>query len=149
VQAPPLRRSRDTCEYLLYLIAFTFSKERTRDTAVGIATGYELHDRGVGVRVPVGSRIFSIPQRPDRFWGSPSLLSNGYRVQSGRGVKQTTHLQLVPRSRKHGSIHPLRHTPSWSNAELVKHRVKFTFLIKSTNYEGVHYRCLLPSRIVA
>jgi hypothetical protein len=29
-----------------------------RDSAVSIATGYGLDDRGVGVRVPVGSRIF-------------------------------------------------------------------------------------------
>jgi hypothetical protein len=32
---------------------------------------------------------------------------------SGRGVKLTTHLQLVPSSIKYGSIHPLPHTPSW------------------------------------
>jgi hypothetical protein len=44
----------------------------------GIATGYGLDDRGVGVRVPVGSRIFSSPRRPDRLWGPPSL-SNGYQ----------------------------------------------------------------------
>jgi hypothetical protein len=31
---------------------------------VGIATGYGLDDRGVGVRVPVGSRIFSTSSRP-------------------------------------------------------------------------------------
>jgi hypothetical protein len=49
------------------------------DSVVGIATGYGLDDRGIGVRVPVGSRIFSFPQRPDRLWGPPSLLSNGYR----------------------------------------------------------------------
>jgi hypothetical protein len=30
----------------------------------GIATGYELEDRGVGVRVLVGSRIFSTSSRP-------------------------------------------------------------------------------------
>jgi hypothetical protein len=36
-----------------------------RDSSVGIATGYGLDDRGVGVRVPVGSRIFSSPRRPD------------------------------------------------------------------------------------
>jgi hypothetical protein len=29
------------------------------------------------------------------------------------GVKLTTHLQLVPRTRKSGSIHPLPHMPSW------------------------------------
>jgi hypothetical protein len=33
-----------------------------------------------------------------------------------RGVKLTTHLQLVPRSRKCGSIHPLPHMPSWRSA---------------------------------
>jgi hypothetical protein len=43
----------------------------------------------------------------------PRALSRGY---SGRGVKLTTHLQLVPRSRKCGSIHPLPHTPSWRSA---------------------------------
>jgi hypothetical protein len=45
------------------------------------------------------------PYRPDRMWGSLSLLSNGSRgfvswLLSGRGVKLTTHLQLVPRTRK-------------------------------------------------
>jgi hypothetical protein len=39
---------------------------RSQDSAVGIATGYGLDDRGVGVRVPVGSRIFSSPRRPDQ-----------------------------------------------------------------------------------
>jgi hypothetical protein len=33
-----------------------------------MVTGYGLDDRGVGVRVPVGSRIF-FPRHPDRFWG--------------------------------------------------------------------------------
>jgi hypothetical protein len=51
----------------------------SRDSAVGKATGYGLYDRGVGVRVAVRSRIFSSPRRSDRFWGPPSLLSNGYR----------------------------------------------------------------------
>jgi hypothetical protein len=35
-----------------------------RDSVVGIATGYGLGDREVGVRVPVGSRIFSKSSRP-------------------------------------------------------------------------------------
>jgi hypothetical protein len=38
-----------------------------------------LDDRGVGVLVPVGSRICSSPSRPDRLWGPPNRLSNGYR----------------------------------------------------------------------
>jgi hypothetical protein len=47
-------------------------------SAVGIATDYELEDRGLGVRVPMGSRIFTSPCRPDRLWGPPNLLSSGY-----------------------------------------------------------------------
>jgi hypothetical protein len=39
----------------------------SRDSALGIATGYGMNDRGVGVRVPVGARIFSSPRRLDRF----------------------------------------------------------------------------------
>jgi hypothetical protein len=58
---------------------------RSRDGAVGIATGYGLDDQGVGVRVPVGSRIFSSPRRPERIWGPPNLLFNGYRGLFLRG----------------------------------------------------------------
>jgi hypothetical protein len=39
--------------------------QMSRGSAVGIAIGYALGDRGVGVRVPVGSRIFTSPYRPD------------------------------------------------------------------------------------
>jgi hypothetical protein len=56
-----------------------------RDSAVGIATGYRLNDRGVGARVLVGSRIFFSTRRPDRLWGPPSLLPNEYRVLFPRG----------------------------------------------------------------
>jgi hypothetical protein len=34
-----------------------YSSTRSRESVVGIATGYGLDDRGVRVRVPVGSRI--------------------------------------------------------------------------------------------
>jgi hypothetical protein len=53
--------------------------DRSRDSVVGIATSYGLGDRGVGVRIPVGVRIFTSPNRPDRLWGSPNLLPNGYQ----------------------------------------------------------------------
>jgi hypothetical protein len=41
---------------------------RNRDSSVGIASGYQLDGSGVGVRDPVGSRIFSSSRRPDRIW---------------------------------------------------------------------------------
>jgi hypothetical protein len=50
----------------------------SRDSVVGIATGYGLDNQGVGVRVPVGSRIFSSSCHPDQLWGLLNLLSNGY-----------------------------------------------------------------------
>jgi hypothetical protein len=40
------------------------------ESAVGIATGYGLDDRGFGVPVAVGSRTFSSPSHPDWLWGS-------------------------------------------------------------------------------
>jgi hypothetical protein len=103
-----------------------------QDSAVGIATGYGLDDRGVGVRVPVGSRIFSSQCRLDLLWGPPNLLSMPTEGsfpggKAARGMKLTIHRQLVPRSRKCGFIHPLPHTPSRRSAELVKHRDNFTF----------------------
>jgi hypothetical protein len=87
--------------------------EIRRDSVVGTATGYGVDDRGVGVRVPVGSRIFS-PHRPDRLWAPPSLLSNGYPGVKRQG-READH-SLVPRSRKCGSIDPFPHTPTWRSA---------------------------------
>ena len=52
---------------------------RGRDSSVGIATRYGLWQSGD--RIPVGGEIFRT--RPDRPWGRPSLLYNGYRVFPG------------------------------------------------------------------
>jgi hypothetical protein len=49
------------------------------DSVVGITTDYGMDGEGVGVRVPVWSKIFSTPRLPDRLWGPPNLLPNGYR----------------------------------------------------------------------
>jgi hypothetical protein len=66
--------------YISYLVLV-----RSRDSAVGIATGNWLDDRGVGVRVPVGSKIFTFRSRPGWLWGSPILLFNGYGGLFPRG----------------------------------------------------------------
>jgi hypothetical protein len=52
---------------------------------VDIASGYRLDDRGFGVRVPEGSRIFCSLRRPDWLWVPPNFLSNGYRELFPRG----------------------------------------------------------------
>jgi hypothetical protein len=52
------------------------------------AASYGLDDRGIGVPIPVGSRIFFSLRRPDQLWDPPNLLSNGYRVLLPWGVKQ-------------------------------------------------------------
>jgi hypothetical protein len=60
-------------------VLFPLGFSTSRDSVVVIATGYWLGDRRIGVWVPVGSRIFSSPPRPDRLCGPPNHLSNGYR----------------------------------------------------------------------
>jgi hypothetical protein len=42
------------------------NKFRSQDSVVGIATSYGMDDGGVGVQVPVGVRILTSPNRPDR-----------------------------------------------------------------------------------
>jgi hypothetical protein len=37
--------------------------------------------------IPCSAMLFSYLQRSDRFWGPPSLLSNGYRGALSTGVK--------------------------------------------------------------
>jgi hypothetical protein len=53
---------------------YLFSSALPTLFAIGTATGYGLDDRGVGVRVPVGPRIFSSP-----------------RVQTGSGAHPTSY----------------------------------------------------------
>jgi hypothetical protein len=54
------------CSVYLQRLVSTFSVSPIQCSVVGIATSYGLDDRGVRVRVPVGSRIFTSPDRPDR-----------------------------------------------------------------------------------
>jgi hypothetical protein len=89
-------------------------KKGSRDSVVGIATTYGLDGRGVGVRVPVDSRIVSSPRPPDLLWGPPKLLSFAEGKAAGREADHSP--QLVPRARKCGPIYPLLHTPSWRSA---------------------------------
>jgi hypothetical protein len=49
-----MRGSANNCSY-------NHSWLWSRDSVVGIATGYGLDDRGAGVQVPVGTGIFTSP----------------------------------------------------------------------------------------
>jgi hypothetical protein len=59
-----IKESRSCCCVNSFLLISV--NIRSRDSVVGIATSYGLDDRVVGVLVPVGSKIFSSPDRPDR-----------------------------------------------------------------------------------
>jgi hypothetical protein len=69
-----LIQGMSSCGEDLNLVQF---KHRSWDNIVGIATNHGLDDQGVGVRVPLGSRIFSSPCHPDQLWCQPNLLCNG------------------------------------------------------------------------
>jgi hypothetical protein len=127
----------------LYLYLYQLYKVviGSRGSSIGIALGYGLYDRGSMVRFPGGGEagnFFSSPPRPERLWGPPSLLSNGYQGlflwgQSCSGVKLTTHLHLVPRSENEWSY---TSTPQYALIAwcLVKAQGQFyLYLLESTD----------------
>jgi hypothetical protein len=90
-----------------------------QDTAVGVATGYVLDDRGVGVQVPAGSRIFSTSSRPVLGPTQPPIQWVLGPLYPGvmRPGRQADHSPPTSAEvKKCGSIHPLPPTPSWRSA---------------------------------
>jgi hypothetical protein len=61
-------------------------RDRSRGSSVGIATGCGLD--GQDSVLDKGNRLNSPPQRPDRLWSTPSLLSSGYWGFFPRGLKR-------------------------------------------------------------
>ena len=81
-------------------------------SSVGVAT--ELRSGRSGDRIPVGTRFFACPDRP---WGPPSLLYNGYRVFPGGKVRpgraadhSPPSSALVMEEYSYTSTDPLGHT---------------------------------------
>jgi hypothetical protein len=66
------------CPPTTFLVC-VISRVRSRDSSVGMESGYGLAGRGVCIRVSVEARVSSSSCRRTG-WGPPSLLSNGYRA---------------------------------------------------------------------
>jgi hypothetical protein len=87
---------------IIYSILFSLLPFILRDP--GYLSRYSDEVDGRGWIPGRYQKIFFTLQRPDWLWGPLSLLSNGYRWffprgKSSRGMKLTTHLHLVPRSK--------------------------------------------------
>jgi hypothetical protein len=70
----------------------------------------------------------------------PQKCTNGHRGQSGRGVKLTIHLQLVPRLRMHGTMPSLPQYVfmAW---RLIKHRIHVeVFWVMTSSSDVIGYQ---------
>jgi hypothetical protein len=76
-----LRYSLSSCLEGLRKITKPLIQDKSRDSSVGIATGYGLDDRSSMVPFPGegGWEFFSSQPRPKQLWGPLRLLSSGYR----------------------------------------------------------------------
>jgi hypothetical protein len=100
-----------------------------RDSSVSI-----VKDWNTGVRFPAGKRSFS-PLYSDQGGSGvhpDSYLMNtvgSFQVVTLPGLSLSTHLNLMPRIRMCGSIHPLPHTSSRRGASLFEQRENFAFCL--------------------
>jgi hypothetical protein len=91
-----------------------------QDSAVDIVTVYWLSGRGAVVGLPVRARYFTSPRVQTGSGAHPAYYPMGalgsFHAGKATGAwSQTTHLQLVPRLRIRGCIHPFPHKSSWRN----------------------------------
>jgi hypothetical protein len=90
----------------------------SRDSSIGIATGYGLGGPG---SIPSSERFLSSSQHPDRHWGFTQPLVQWVLGTVSPGVKRQGHeADYSPASsaevKKGGAIIPLPHTSSWHSA---------------------------------
>jgi hypothetical protein len=110
-------------------------------------TGYGLDVRGSRVRFPAGAGNFSLHHRVQNGTGThPASYPMGTRGsfpggKAAGGVKLTTHLHIVSRSRLRGAIPPLPQYVfiAWC---LVKHRDNFTFTYLMTQRDIILCPCV-------
>jgi hypothetical protein len=118
---------------LKYLYQYSILN-KSHDSSVGTANGVRSGRSGLQGSIPGGDwEFFSLPPRPERFWAHPASYPMGTwgsfpGDKSGRGMKLTTHLYFVPKSRIRGAIPPLSQYVfmAWC---LVKQRDNFTLTL--------------------
>ena len=104
-------------EHKLHTIQIQYSTSKLQSPRTETAQPIQQLATGRSVRrsIPGGSDIFRT--RPDRPWGPPNLLQNGYWVIPGSKAAGalTTHPHLAPRLRKSKTITYLYSpsVPSW------------------------------------
>ena len=101
-------------------------------SSVGIAT--ELRAGRSGDRIPVGAR-FSAP--PDRPWGPPSLLYNGYRVFQGGKVRPGRDAgHSPPSSADVLEQYSYNSTPLWATTGPVRGLLYLLYLYEAEHVSG-------------
>jgi hypothetical protein len=73
-------------EFVSKINSCLLPKESEPGSSGSIVSGYGLQDRAIEVRSSTEAKgFFLYPLCPDRLWGPPSLLYNGYRESLPRG----------------------------------------------------------------
>jgi hypothetical protein len=108
-------------EFVMPYFEVLHQNYQSPDSSLGVALGYGLDDRCSRIRFPARPGNFSLHHRVQTGSGahlaSYPMGTGAFSLwQSGRDVKLTTHLHLVPRSRMRGAIPPLPNTSSWRGA---------------------------------
>jgi hypothetical protein len=108
---PPLQQVKQSTFLLLFEAAHCEAETRLQ-ACPNLGSGRRpgaaaLDDRGVAVRVEVGSRMFLSPYRPDRLWGPPNILTRG-SLAAGKATGARSWRALVHTSTPH--------TSSWRRA---------------------------------
>jgi hypothetical protein len=88
-------------------------RARSPDSALGIATTTGWTDEGTNLS------FLHVVQTGSGAYPASYLMGAGGSFPGSKaagGVKLTTHVQLLPRSRIRGFLHPLPHTSSWRSA---------------------------------
>jgi hypothetical protein len=67
-----------SCQMWTWILSL-FLNHGSRGSSVSIVSDYGLDDRAIEVRSPAQAADFFRPLCPDRLWGPPRILSNGYR----------------------------------------------------------------------